>query len=134
MSQDQISAVIVGANPGYNQIRFVAPSVGKITAQGIKEAARVFPIIAWKLSGDTRTPITPHDDAPADNEIRVLLLPSGVIIDAAGVQHRGLDPWCTAVAEEWRRSQPPARVGPGFSIGPIANPDPAPPSKSAWVA
>lgn len=133
MSNNNYDQVIVACHPGYNQIRYVPPAVGKITPQGIKEAARVFPIIAWAISGDERTPITPHDEAPAENEIRVLLLPSGVIVDAEGTQFRGLDAWCAFVSEAWRKVQPPY-TGPKFSIGPVPNPSPSPPpSKSSWV-
>ena len=42
---------IIQAHPGFFQIRFVAPSIGKITPQSIKEQATIFPVIGWDYFG-----------------------------------------------------------------------------------
>jgi hypothetical protein len=126
--------VVIPSLPGFHQIRVMPPLHGKVSLQSIKEQARVFPVIAWKISADdARMPITPADDTIVDGELRALMLPGGVIVDADGAQHKGVDAWGTAVSLAWRAKQPAAR-GPAFALGPIATPAPQPaPAKSGWV-
>jgi hypothetical protein len=118
-----MSDVIIPSLPGFHSIRFM-PLPGKVTPISIKEQARVYPRIGWTILEEARIPITPHD-APVEGEMCALLFPSGMVLDADGRQHKGIDAWATAVAEAWRSKQPPAH-GPAFAIGPIPQPT------SAW--
>jgi hypothetical protein len=129
-TKETTTMTIVAANVGFFSLRLTPQ--GKVTPPAIKENTRAFPVIAFEISEGVRRPITPVDDVIIAGELRALMVPGGLIIDGDGIQHKGLDAWAQHVSEACRAKQSPARA-PGFSLGPIANPDPAPaPAKSAW--
>ena len=124
---------IVAALPGYVEIRYTPPAVGKVTVSSIKEMMRAWPVVAFKISAHDCIPVTTHDTAPTDGEVRVLVFPTGIIVDAEGTQFRSWDAWAQNVETRWRAAHPP-RSAPAFAVGTVPNiaPEPAQP-RSGWA-
>jgi hypothetical protein len=93
--------IIVPAAPNYFQIRFHFS--GKPTSiPALRDSCFFMPILAWKITAQTRIPVTLDDTPLSDDETRYILLPTGTILEPGIGVWKDFETWATAIFKVWR--------------------------------
>jgi hypothetical protein len=101
-SQEAVDGLIVSAQQGYYQLRFVAVNKPS-SVPAIKSETFFMPIVAWRISSEACTPIT-LDDAPAvvGEERATLVSATGNVLAPNGVRFKDIEGWAGEIYRTWR--------------------------------